>query len=174
MWRKADFQINASPSLTTWVCCDFSIKFVGVATSSRHRFSHSKFIPIHVEPGRTTHHHTVRPSATSMLPILDHSQVTPPPSLHHSLHELSFQSIPEAEVVPFLIANLQLVFWLYGMERARVMDLQTSADNDWNEDILLVFNSELAFAFSFAIDSAEKWKTLSLSNGASSLLINSS
>ena len=38
------------------------------------------------------------------------------------------------------------------------MDLQTSADNDWNEEIFVVLDSELAFAFSFAMDSAEKWK----------------
>ena len=49
------------------------------------------------------------------------------------------------------------------------MDLQTSADNDWNEEIFVVLDSELAFAFSFAMDSAEKWKTLSLRKGASKL-----
>jgi len=71
-------------------------------------------------------------------------------------------------------ANLQLVFWSDGGERARVIDLQTSADNDWNEEIFVVFDSELAFAFSLAIDAAEKWKVLTLSKGDSDLSINSS
>jgi len=70
--------------------------------------------------------------------------------------------------------NLQLVFCSDGGERARVIDLQTKADNDWKEEILVVLASELALAFIFAMDSAEKWKTLSLSKGASNLLINSS
>ena len=38
----------------------FPIKFVGITTSNRHPFPHSKFISIHVEPWRTTHHHTIR------------------------------------------------------------------------------------------------------------------
>ncbi|CAJ1973405.1 unnamed protein product [Sphenostylis stenocarpa] len=37
------------------------------------------------------------------------------------------------------------------------------ADNDWNEEIfeVLLLDSESAFAFSFAKDSAKKWKILS-------------
>ena len=52
------------------------------------------------------------------------------------------------------------------------MDLQTSADNAWKEEILLLLHSAFAFALSFAIDSDEKWKILSLSMGASNLLMN--
>lgn len=52
------------------------------------------------------------------------------------------------------------------------MDLQTSADNAWKEEILLLLHSGFAFALSFAIDSDEKWKILSLSMSASNLLMN--
>ncbi|KAJ8438959.1 hypothetical protein Cgig2_018870 [Carnegiea gigantea] len=57
---------------------------------------------------------------------------------------------------------------------ARMIDLQTRADRAWNEEILLVLLSSLAFALSLAIDSTEKWKILSRRGGASYLLINSS
>jgi hypothetical protein len=36
------------------------------------------------------------------------------------------------------------------------MHLQTRADSDWKDEILLVLNSALAFALSLAIDSDEK------------------
>ena len=65
-----------------------------------------------------------------------------------------------------------MVFCSCGKQCARVMDLQTSADNAWKEEILLLLHSAFAFALSFAIDSDEKWKILSLSMGASNLLMN--
>ncbi|KAK7409922.1 hypothetical protein VNO78_00325 [Psophocarpus tetragonolobus] len=62
--------------------------------------------------------------------------------------------------------------------RARVMNLHTFATKDWIElivsDSLKDFDSEFALAFSFATDSAENSSLLSLSFGASYLLINSS
>ena len=72
------------------------------------------------------------------------------------------------------MAILQLVVFSGGGLRTRVMDLHTSALNDWKEEILLVLDCALAFALSLAMDSDEKWKNLSLSWGDSNLLINSS
>lgn len=56
--------------------------------------------------------------------------------------------------------------------RARVMLLQRSADRDWKEEILLVLYSVFALALRMANDSDEKWNILSLSGGASNLVIN--
>lgn len=59
---------------------------------------------------------------------------------------------------------MQIVRCSSGIPRARVMDLHTSADRDWKEEIVpLPPHSELAFSFNFAIDSAEKWIILSRS-----------
>lgn len=49
---------------------------------------------------------------------------------------------------------------------------QTSADRDWKEEILLVLCSVFALALRTAKDSGEIWNILSLSWGASNLLIN--
>ncbi|KAL9313018.1 hypothetical protein ACSQ67_018470 [Phaseolus vulgaris] len=92
-----------------------------------------------------------------------------------NLGELLINTLGGSILDRWFAINLQIVFWSDGGERARVIDLQTSADNDWKEEILVVLDSELALAFSAAIDSAEKWKILSLGKGVSSgLPINSS
>lgn len=54
------------------------------------------------------------------------------------------------------------------------MDRHTSAHNDWNDEISSAPHSALAFAFSSATDSFEKWKILSLNWGGLNLLINCS
>ena len=56
---NAHLQINASSSFVTWVWWHFPIKLVCIPTAKCHCFPHSKFIPIHVEPGWTPHHYTV-------------------------------------------------------------------------------------------------------------------
>ncbi|KAG5542101.1 hypothetical protein RHGRI_021828 [Rhododendron griersonianum] len=64
--------------------------------------------------------------------------------------------------------------WFLGHEEdhKRAAHLQTSADTAWNGEILVVLHSELAFALSFAMDFNDKWKILTLSGGASNLLMN--
>lgn len=52
------------------------------------------------------------------------------------------------------------------------MLLHTSADKDWKVEILLVLYSVFALALRIAKDSEEKWNILSLSGGASNLVIN--
>ena len=59
IWWKAHLQINASSSFVTWIWGHFPIKLVCIPTAKCHCFPHSKFIPIHVEPGWTPHHYTV-------------------------------------------------------------------------------------------------------------------
>ncbi|RDX59162.1 hypothetical protein CR513_61893, partial [Mucuna pruriens] len=137
-----DFQINASVSLTA----RGTVTILGRTASPLCRYG-----------------------ATAMLPILDHSQAIPLSWFLHSPLEPSFQSTPGAQLVSFLVYCLWPSCSLFFVHRARVMDLQKSADKDWNEDIFVELDSEFAFAFNFAIDSAEKWKILSLNNGASKL-----
>ena len=57
--QKAHVQINASSSFTTRLWWNFPIKFVCIPTAKCHCYPHSKFSPIHVEPGWTCHRYTV-------------------------------------------------------------------------------------------------------------------
>lgn len=55
-----------------------------------------------------------------------------------------------------------------------MIHLQTSADKDWNEDVLVVLDSLLALALSLAMECEVKWNILSLRGCDSNLLMNSS
>ena len=54
----AHLQINAF-SFFAWVWGNFPIKLVCIPTAKCHCFPHSKFIPVLVESGWTSHHYTV-------------------------------------------------------------------------------------------------------------------
>ncbi|PON65053.1 LOW QUALITY PROTEIN: hypothetical protein PanWU01x14_119700 [Parasponia andersonii] len=171
-WRKAHLQINASSSFMSWVARYLPTELVCAPTTERQCFSHPKFTSILVESGRTPHHQTERIEKQTYLVHLGR--------LKPGIKQLACLLVVMANhgLVQHLRCPAEVMLKQFasigGRLRARVMDLQTSADKDWKEEILLVLPSALAFALSFAIDSAEKWKNLSLSLGASNRLINSS